>query len=246
MAMMCLTVETADQGWQETVVPDHIDELLTDRKNLLWLDICDPGPEELELLRHSFDFHELALEDVAKRHQRPKCDAYGQYDFIVIYAGEHTADTFVPHELQLFWAENYVVTIHQGALEVVDEARKRWQRHPNRQQDGLGYVIYVLFDSIMDSYFVLQDWVGERVEIVEEGIFLRPEEDVTADIFRLRKELLRIRRLLAPTGDVLHEVIRRSQSRFPARLVPYFADVQDHSLRVLDGLDTYRDLLAAA
>lgn len=96
----------------------------------------------------------------------------------------------------------------------------------------------------MDGYFVVQDRVKERIERIEEEIF-RGAEGAAADIFRLRKELLRVPRLLAPTSHVLAEVLRR-QRAIPEALRPYFADVQDHALHVLAEMDTYRDLLTAA
>lgn len=76
MATAQLTMDVPDRGWHETVDLDCLGGLLTDRRSLLWLDICDPGPSEIELLRREFGFHELALEDVAKRHERPKYDTY--------------------------------------------------------------------------------------------------------------------------------------------------------------------------
>jgi magnesium transporter len=242
-----LMMDARGQGWQEAVDPGRVGELLSDRGNLLWLDICDPGPAELELLRREFGFHELALEDVARLqlHQRPRCDTYPGYYFIVLYAAERTADEFVPRELQVFWGENYLVTIHQGELAVVDQARRRWQRHDRRQDHGVGYLAYALCDSLVDGYFPVQDWFGERVAAIEEAV-LKGTRGAATDLFRLRKQLLTVRRLLAPTGDVLSEVIRREQPRIPESLGPYLADIQDHLLHVLDELDSYRDLLAAA
>ena len=96
----------------------------------------------------------------------------------------------------------------------------------------------------MDGYFVVQDRVRERIEGIEEAIFTGAE-GAAADLFRLRKELLRVPRLLAPTSHVLAEVLRR-EGTVPESLRPYFADVQDHAVHVLAELDTYRDLLAAA
>jgi len=242
-----LTMDVRGEGWRETVDPDCIGPLLGDCHNLLWLDIVDPGPAELELLRREFGFHELAIEDVEKLqvHQRPKYDTYQGYCFIVVYAAEHTADEFVARELQLFVGENFLVTIHRGPLTVLDEARRRWARHESRRDHGVGYLVYTVFDSLVDGYFPLQDWLGERMEAIERAVFMGAE-GAAADLFRLRKQLLRIRRLLAPTGDVLAEVIRRGQPRFPESLGPYFADVHDHSLHVLGELDSYGDLLGTA
>ena len=247
MASTRLTMDVTGRGWQEEVDPGCIGEVLSSRDNLLWLDIVDPGPAELELLRREFGFHELAVEDVERLqlYQRPKYDTYRGYCFIVIYAAEHTADEFVPRALQLFVGENFLVTIHHGPLAVLDEARRRWARHDSRQDHGVGYLVYTVFDSVVDGYFPLQDWLGERMETIEKAVFMGAEGAV-ADLFLLRKQLVRIRRLLAPTGDVLTEVIRRGQPRFPESLGPYFADVHDHSLHLLGELDSYGDLLGSA
>jgi magnesium transporter len=242
-----LTLDGRGQAWQADVNPDRIGELARDRTALFWLDIRDPGPAELELLRRELDFHELALEDVAKLqfHQRPRCDAYSSYYFIVLYAAECTAVEVVTHELQIFWGEHYLITIHQGDLAVIDQARRRWQGRDRRLEHGVAYLAYALCDSLVDGYFSVQDWFGERVEAIEEAV-LTGTQDAGADLFRLRKQLLSIRRQLAPTGDVIAEVIRRERSRIPESLQPYLADVQDHLLHVLGELDGYRDLLAAA
>jgi magnesium transporter len=103
---------------------------------------------------------------------------------------------------------------------------------------------YTLFESLVDGYFSVQDRLRERIDRIEESVF-RGEEGAAAEIFRLRKELLQVPRLLAPTSHVLAEVLRRERA-IPAGLRPYFEDVQDHALHVLAEMDTYRDLLSAA
>src|SRR5438270_13752144 len=136
MATTQLMVDAHGEGWREVADVDRISDLLADHNNLLWLDLADPGPEELELLGQEFGFHELALEDVARAHQRPKCDTYHDYYFIVVYAATHSANRFLPTELQLLWGESYVVTIHRGALPMLDEARKRWLAHEEGRPEG--------------------------------------------------------------------------------------------------------------
>jgi magnesium transporter len=222
-------------------------ELLANRSNRLWLDISDPGPEEVALLRREFGFHELALDDVTRPHERPRCDAYAGYYFIVVYAAEHGEREFSPRELNLFWGEHYLVTIHRrpaAVLGVLEEARRRWEQHDGREAHGVACLAYVLFESLVDGYFVVQDRIRERMDAIEEAIFCGAE-GAASDLFRLRKELLRVPRLLAPTSHVLAEVLRRERT-VPDALRPYFADVQDHASHVLAELDTYRDLLSAA
>jgi magnesium transporter len=247
MGSMRLVVESCDQGVPTEVTLTRLGELLPDRRNQLWLDISDPGEAEVALLRRAFGFHEVALEDVTRPHERPRCDAYVGYYFIVVYAAEHTGDAWVPRELNLFWGANYLVTIHRRpavVLAVLEEARRRWELNESRSTSGIACLAYTLFESIVDGYFVVQDRIRERIEGIEEAIF-KGAEGAAADLFRLRKELLRVPRLLAPTSHILAEVLRRDRA-LPETLRPYFADVQDHAVHVLAELDTYRDLLGAA
>jgi magnesium transporter len=184
---------------------------------------------------------------VTKPHVRPRCDAYTGYSFIVVYAAEHAGKAFQPRELNVFWGENYLVTIHrrpEAVLAVLEEARRRWQQHEQRQALGVACLAYALLDSIVDGYFTVQDRVRERIDAIETAIFAG-EEGAAADLFKLRKELLQVPRLLAPTAKVLAEVLRRDRA-IPDGLRPYFDDVQDHAEHVLAELDTYRDLLGAA
>src|SRR5688572_21433305 len=245
MGTMRLVVERADQALPVESSVGHLRELLSDRTMQLWLDISDPGEAEVALLRQVFGFHELALEDVTRPHERPRCDAYGGYYFIVVYAAEHAGNAFLPRELNLFWGQNYLVTIHRrpaAVLAVLDEASRRWERNEQRQAHGVSCLAYTLFESLVDGYFVVQARIKERIEGIEEAIF-QGVEGAAADLFRLRKELLRVPPLLAPTSHVLAEVLRRERM-VPDGLRPYFADVQDHAVHVLAELDTYRDLLS--
>jgi magnesium transporter len=247
MGTMRLVVDGPEPGPPEEVDVRELGELLRNRRRWLWLDISDPGEGDVELLRSVFGFHELALEEVTLPHERPRCNAYGGYYFIVVYAAEHTDRAFSPRELNMFWGENYLVTIHRrprGVLAVLDEARKRWEQHEGRKDYGVACLAYTLFESLVDGYFAVEAHVRERMEGIEENILMGAEGGA-ADLFRLRKELLRVPRLLAPTSHVLAEVLRRERM-IPEGLRPYFADVQDHAVHVLAELDTYRDLLGAA
>lgn len=247
MGTMRLVVDGPDHGPPAEASLDTLPRLLVERDKRFWLDLSDPTDQDVDLLRRTFGFHELALEEVTKPHERPRCEAYAGYYFIVVYAAEHTGEAFLPRELNLFWGENYLVTIHRrpaGVLGVLGSARRKWEHHENRKEYGVACLAYALFESLVDGYFSVQDRVRERMEDIEEAIF-SGAEGAAADLYRLRKELLRVPRLLAPTSHVLEEVLRRAQT-IPEGLRPYFGDVQDHAVHVLAELDTYRDLLGAA
>ncbi len=245
--MIRLVVDGPEYGSPTEVGVEQLSELLTDPRKRLWLDIRDPGMAEIGLLRREFGFHRLALEELTRPHERPRCDAYGSYYFMVVYAAEATSVAFAPRELNLFWGENYLVTIHRRSAavdSVLTEARRRWEQHEGREAYGIACLAYTMFESLVEGYFAVQDRIRERLEAIEDAI-IEGTEGGAADLFRLRKELLRVPRLLAPTSHVLAEVLRRERA-VPEELRPYFGDVQDHALHVLAELDTYRDLLSAA
>jgi magnesium transporter len=244
---MRLVVDGPEYVAPTEVGVDRLSELLSNPRNRLWLDIPDPGMPEIGLLRREFGFHRHALEEVMKPHERPRCDAYSGCYFVVVYVAEHRDGVFVPRELNLFWGENYLVTIHrrsEAVLAVLDQARRRWEQHEGRDAFGIACLAYTLLESLVEGYFVVQDRIRERLEGIEDAI-IEGREGGAADLFRLRKELLRVPRLLAPTSHVLAEVLRRDRA-IPEGLRPSFGDVQDHALHVLAELDTYRDLLSAA
>jgi magnesium transporter len=247
MGTMRLVVDARDQAPPSEVPVERLPELLADRTNRLWLDIGDPGPAEVELLRREFGFHDLALQEVTQTHERPRSDSYGSYYFIVVYAAELTGSEFQPRELNLFWGPNYLVTLHRRApavLTLLEGARVRWELHARREADGIACLAYTLFESLVDSYFAAQDRIRQRIDAIQASIF-RGEEGAAADLFRLRKELLQVPRLLGPTSHVLAEVLRRDRA-IPEGLRPYFAGAQDHAVHVLAEMETYRDLLGAA
>jgi magnesium transporter len=247
MGTMRLVVDRVGGALPAEVPVTELTALRANAANRLWLDISDPDGGDVDFLRREFGFHELALEDVTKPHERPRCDCYAGYYFIVVYAAEHTQTGFRPRELNMFWGDNYIVTIHRrpaGVLAVLDEGRRRWEQSEDRHSYGAAGLAYALFESLVDCYFSVQDRIRGRIDGIEEAVFTGAE-GAARDLFRMRKELLQVPRLLSPTTQVLAEVLRRDRS-IPAELRPYFADVQDHAAHVLAELDTHRDLLGAA
>jgi Mg2+ and Co2+ transporter CorA len=111
---------------------------------------------------------------------------------------------------------------------------------------GIGILLYSLLDSIVDNYFPVIDSIVERVEDLEEQIFEKFDQRSIEDIFTLKKDLLALRKVLAPERDVLNVLIRRDLPIFEEHTLVYFQDVYDHVVRITDSIDTYRDLLSSA
>jgi magnesium transporter len=223
-----------------------IDTIIADPQALLWLDIEDPAEADIAMLREEFHFHELALEDALRRRQRPKVDEYENYYFVVLYAASSSPERAIEtHEVHCFWGEHFLVTLHEEPIPEIHTAVQRWAGNATQHRLGVAYQMYALLDALIDGYFPTVDALSDSIEDIEERIF-HGNGGIIEDVFSLRKQLLDARRVLGPSRDVLNVLIRRDVPVFPPELVPYLADVYDHSIRVMDTLDLQRDLLSGA
>jgi magnesium transporter len=223
---------------------------------LVWIDVLDPTEEDIAFLERTFGFHRLALEDVMRRGQRPKMDEYSDYYFGVIYAvhPDVAARQLVANELHFFWGGRFLVTVHARPLLELEELARR-ARDGNigsvvgGADHGLNSVdlVYRLLDGIVDDYFVAVDALAEWGEELEDRMFAgRTGSQTLRDIFALKKILFATRKVIAPSRDVVNVFLRRDLPIVPDPYVPYLQDVYDHTVRVIDSLDTYRDLMSSA
>lgn len=228
---------------------ESLDQLVAKPHTLLWIDLVDPTPDDFARIENEFHFHTLALEDAQKRHQRPKIDIYDDYFFIVFYAvrlteGEILFDT---QEISFFVGHNYLVSVHDGSCPEIDGTVKRWRENaPNVDKAGPAILLYSILDAIVDNYFPVLDAVAERADDVERAVFDGDNRRALETIFGLRKNLLGLRRVLAPERDLMSTLARRDVELLGEESSVYFQDVYDHVLRVTDAIDTYRELLSGA
>jgi magnesium transporter len=225
--------------------PDILDASLRfDDQDLVWIDIIQARNEDIDWLARTFGFHQLALEDVARRHQRAKLDEYPGYYFGVLYAIR--VDTVERRatgaELQFFWGPRYLVTIHDEPFPEIDALADRARSgvlgpvvRADTRAVQIPDLVYRLIDSVLDGYFTAVDALAEWLEDLEEGMFSSPHDSaVLQRIFGLRKDVVQLRKLVAPSRDVVNVLLRRDHH--------LYGDV----VRVIDSLDTHRDVLGSA
>jgi magnesium transporter len=246
--MRRLVVCHSDGHFDTSTDPQDISEIIKRKDRFVWLDIQDPQEYDIALLRDEFHFHPLAIEDATRAHERPKIDSYEGYYFLVFYAIHYDAaqSRLHTHAMNLFVGANYLVSVHQGEIPALDDTIKRWQKNEEQFGNDAGVLLYQLFDAIVDDYFPVIDQLAERVEEIEEQIFERFREEALQQVFALKRDLLHVRRVVAPERDVLNILIRREVPIFERGTILYLQDVYDHIVRITDSIDTYRDLLSSA
>jgi magnesium transporter len=210
-----------------------------------WLDLTDPGDEEVRGLDEVFSFHPLALEDMIKRGQRPKLDDFGDYMFLVYYgvASSDGGGEIELEEVHAFLSGSYLVTVHAGACAALVEARERLEAKAPRSEQ---FVIYRVLDGLTDTFFPVLDKLDDRMERLDGEIFDRPHPSQLEEITTLRRELVALRRVVTPQRDMLargvDDILELPGLEADSR--NYFRDVYDHAIRISDQIDSYRDLLS--
>ena len=229
---------------------DKIDVLRSKPEHLVWLDISSPTADDLALLRDEFDVHPLALEDLEKRRQRPKLDTYAEQQMIVTYEVlEASAQdrAFELGELHLFAGAGYLVSVRWQASPAIAEVDRRFRDRPDAVARTPGSLLYAILDAAVDGFFPLLDRLSDKIESLEDKILAGGKiGDTLRSILGLKRELLELRRSLSPQRDVANALLRRDLPLVDDASAPYFQDLYDHLIRVLDQLDLQRDLLASA
>jgi magnesium transporter len=230
--------------------------LRPDDYELLWVDVLRPETADIEWLRATFQFHPLALEDVAGRNQRTKIDEYPDYYFGDLYTAR-AEDTgpgghrIINSEVQFFWGRNYLVTVHDDELDVITSLFERIRAGsltPVVRAHSPVLLVpdltYRLIDGLIDGYFPVADTMAEWTNDLEEEMFSRGRDQETLEsIFILKKQLFLVRKVLGPSREVINVLLRRNHPFFGDEFYPYFQDIYDHTVRLIDSLDAYRDLL---
>jgi magnesium transporter len=236
----CIGGVTIESGFP----PSEISEYIKDRKTTVWVDIQDPGESEAALLLEEFGFHPLAVEDACKGEQRPKIEEYKGYLFVVAYTLNDGVNVqkVEPLEVHAFVGQNYVVTVHRGPVPPLDEAYERWARGGAMLGEGVGFLAYTVFDTMVDAFFPVMDAIGDELDENQHQIFEHPEQDFVPQLLRLKKSIVKLRHVLAPMRDVFAFFLRHDLSLLAPESRNYFQNVYDHVIRMLDSLEFLREL----
>jgi magnesium transporter len=211
-----------------------------------WLDLRIKGDDtpEFELLRDSFHFHPLALEDAAQFGQRAKLDAYEDFALLVVFGPGHS-DHLV--EVHCFCAQNFLVTVHRRNCPSIDEVRRRMDATATALPSPL-MVLYRVVDVLVDGYFPVLAALDDQIDDIEDEILQAPTDEQLGRLFDMKRSLIVLRKVVTPERDVFATLVSRGDAipGMTPEYERYFRDIYDHLIRVGDLVDSYRDLLSGA
>ena len=214
----------------------------------VWLGLYEPTPEEFASVKTAFELHELAVEDALKAHQRPKLEVYDDTLFIVVKTARYVDS-------------EEVVTLGELLLFVGRELRRR--RPPRRSEParrdaasasrsvpssskcGPGAVLWAILDHVVDDYLPVLEGLEHDIDQVENEVFSPGKENPAERIYFLKREVMEFLRGVRPLRDPLDRLARGTLPLLHEDIRPYFRDVNDHLVRVVEQLEGDRDLLTS-
>ena len=241
-----LVLDRETRTFTQVADSDAISGLCSNASKIVWVDVSDPTSLDFDSLAKQFGFHPLSIEDCRHQHQRPKVEEFPGYYFIVLYeAVLNDVGRLQLGELGIFLGKNYLVTVHSEPIRAIETAERLWRSWTDLAERGTGLLAYLLIDAVVDDYLPLLDTVSDRMDSLEDQIFADFQAESLEEIFRIKKELLVLRRAVTPLRDVFNTLLRREQPIFSRETHTYFQDVFDHLIRVADTIDTLRDMIGS-
>jgi len=213
----------------------------------VWIGLHEPDQHLLRTVQQRFGLHDLAIEDALLAHQRPKFEIYGDTIFIVVRTASLHDRRIQFGETHIFAGRGYVVTVRHGSTTAYKDVRARCEGAPKMLAMGEGFVVYSIMDFIVDHYFPILQELESEVDALEDAVFSRTSDQLNIErIYELRHELLLLRRAVQPLQEMCNRMMRFDVPVIDQAMHPYFRDIQDHVIRLVESIDNQRDLLGAA
>ena len=215
--------------------------------HVVWIGLLEPSVELLERIRVQFGLHPLAIEDAGKAHQHPKVEQYGEALFVVARTAQLIDDAIAFGETHIFVGRGYVVSVRHGASTSYAAVRARCESCPTVLTNGEDYILYAILDFIVDNYLPVIEVIQTEVEQLEDRVLRRVLHHAEVErLYKLRRELLKLRRAVAPLVDVCHRLEHSAVLPIDPEMRPLFRDVLDHVKRAEEDIDSLREVLAFA
>ncbi len=225
-------------------------KIFTEKDTISWIDV--EGVHDVALVQSitdSINLHPLVVEDILNVDQRAKMEEYDGYIYLVLkmfHINKNRLDEIIPEQVSIILSKNYVVTFQEGVEgDTFQEIRTRI-----RSNKGIitkmtsDYLVYSIIDSIIDSYFSILEVFGDRIENLEEELVNNPQKSTLTEIYRIKREMLYIRKSVWPLREAISRLERGESELVSRNTHLYLRDVYDHTINVLDTIETYRDMLS--
>jgi magnesium transporter len=219
-----------------------------DTPTVTWINIDGiHRPEIIETIGKHFNIHPLIIEDIVHTGQRPKMEDLEGYLFVVLkmLSYNDTTNEIEAEQVSIILGPNFVISFQEREGDVFNPLRERLRNGKGRiRKKGPDYLAYCLMDAIIDNYFTILEKIGERIEDAQEALITNPIPGTLHEIQKLKREMIFLRKSVWPVREVISALERGESSLISESTGIYFRDVYDHTIQVIDTVETLRDILS--
>lgn len=239
---------------QERIIHDvdlNRNDLIDNEDNLVWVDLFNFTEAEATQIAKIFGFHTLTVEDCLHYSPRAKVDNYDEYYFFVLHAlryEEESDEEIALEQLNVYLGKNYVVTLHRRTLPTMGKVAKDFLSNNRLEvmRKGPDFFLYTILDGITDMYFPVLNRINERIEELEDDLYVEPTREVTEEFLSLKRTILSMRKAILPQKRIFASGSGNYGFMVSEENIPYYLDLVDHIERIIDSIDSFRDLVDGA
>jgi magnesium transporter len=247
-----LSVISYDQVNLQEKEINKVEEVFSfrNKQSVTWLNV--DGVHQIEILEQvgkHFGLHPLVLEDIASTGQRPKMEDFDDYIFVVLrmlrFDEKEKENEIKTEQISLLLGPDFVISFQEKEGDVFDSIRERIRNNKGRiRKMGADYLAYALIDAVVDNYFMILEKLGETIEEIEEKLVTNPTSETLHTLHDLKREMVFLRKSVWPLREVINRLERSESPLINKSTYVYLRDVYDHTIQVIDAVETFRDMLS--
>lgn len=246
-----LSIEIFDYNSEE-IIEKHLEKIedtfdFRSSDSVTWININGLHyTEDIDKIGKHYSLHPLNLEDIANISQRPKIDEYNDYLFVVLKMLHYDNKYKVKSEqVSFILGKNYVLTFQEAEGDVFETVRDRLRNSKGKIRSlGSDYLLYALMDAITDHYYVIIETMGDKIETLEDQLFLGiSKQEITQQIQNLKREVLKVRRAIYPLREIINKIEKTHSGLIQDKTLHYFRDVYDHVIQISENIEIFREMI---
>ncbi|MFW9830361.1 MAG: magnesium/cobalt transporter CorA [Candidatus Thorarchaeota archaeon] len=199
----------------------------------------------LEQFGEHFKLHPLVIEDILNTTQRSKIEDYGGYLFLVVKNVDFVEEDINSNQISIILGSNFVITFQEQQEAILEPIMDRIRNNKGiiRQMNN-SYLAYAILDAILDNYFTVIERISDKIEILEDELISNPTQDTLHAIYQMKQNVIILRKSIWPFREVVSRLERGRYALVDEKLLIYIRDVYDHTIQVMETIETYRDMLS--
>ncbi len=245
-----ITLIDYDEAHLDERVLDDIEDAfpLRDLPTVTWINI--DGLHEIDIIEkigQHFNIHPLVLEDIVNTGQRPKTEEFEDVIYVILKMLHYNenSEKISSEQFSLVLGPNFLISFQEIQGDVFKTVRDRIRKPKTRiRKAGCDYLAYALIDAIVDHYFVLLEALGDKIEDIETQLLDHPTRDTLEIIHEMKREMIYLRKQIWPIREMINGLVKGESSLIQEQLHVYLRDVYDHTIQIIDTIESYRDILS--